>query len=165
MARTGNNTRVPALGTYGGRHTFAADLTEIASDAAGIIGESVATVNALPLSGNWQGRMAFVVEHKSLYVFTASQWRRIGVSGVQFVGSTDSNGILTVPLKFGSAPVWAQFTLQNGGQATDELARILSPMIWETVIGASTIAIRFRRNDTNQWVGAQPVVGFLTVGN
>lgn len=56
MARTGSNARIAAFGTYSGAPTFAADLTDLSNTAASLIGETVATVAALPASGNWTGR-------------------------------------------------------------------------------------------------------------
>ena len=96
--------------------------------------------------------------------YTGSAWKRVGVSGVQFVGNTDANGIIKVTHNFGSVPVWAQVTLQNG--ASETLALILDPIIWDSAATwATQISVRYRRNDTNGWATTQPVQGFLTVGN
>lgn len=76
MARTGDNARISAIGQYGGPGgaTFAADLTELADDVAELIGPSVATVGALPTSGNWTGRTIFVLSNKTPYVWDGTQW-------------------------------------------------------------------------------------------
>lgn len=76
MARTGNNSRIPILGTYGGAPTFAADLTEISSDVADLIDASVATFSALPVSGNWYGRQMRVQADNAEYVWLGTSWVR-----------------------------------------------------------------------------------------
>ncbi|MFC5930939.1 hypothetical protein D6T64_12155 [Cryobacterium melibiosiphilum] len=94
MARTGNNTRIAALGTYGGSPTFAADLTEIAGDAAKIIGESESTVSALPTSGNWPGRCIYVTATKALYISDGGTgWQKItGLTRAGTHSGTTSQG-------------------------------------------------------------------------
>ena len=83
--------------------------------------------------------------------------------GVSFNTSTLSSGIITVTHGLGVVPTWAQVTLGNNGN--DTLSRILSPMIQEfPITSPSTLAIRFRRTDTSEWAGLQPVSGFLLVG-
>lgn len=77
MARTGNNARVSAFGIYGGAPTFAADLTEIADTAADLIGESVASVSALPASDNWVGRAVLVVADGITYQWLG-KWVPVG---------------------------------------------------------------------------------------
>lgn len=109
MARTGDGTRIPLLGTYGGAPTFAADLTQISSDAGSLIGESVATVLALPASGNWVGRTITVTGADNSYlkyVWTGTAWVRSsslslgGVNGNQLgTGTTAGTRFL---FQFGS---------------------------------------------------------------
>lgn len=75
MARTGDGTRIKALGTYGGDPTFAADLTQIAGDVANLIGETVDTYANLPASDNWVGRQILVTAdtvRNGVYVWLGS---------------------------------------------------------------------------------------------
>ena len=96
--------------------------------------------------------------------YTGSAWKRVGSSNVQFVGSTNVNGIIYVTHNFGSAPTKAQVTLQHG--TNEALSLILDPIIWDTTAEwATQVGVRFRRHDTNAWAASQPVQGFLTVSN
>jgi hypothetical protein len=85
MARTGNNSRIPAIGTYSGAATFAADLTELAGNVADEIGRQVPTSSALPGSGNWPGRLISAADTKILYEWTSSGW--VAIAGPDLVGS------------------------------------------------------------------------------
>lgn len=101
----------------------------------------------------------------SEYVRTAGVWRsRDRVAGVRFDGNTNVNGILVVnnPL-LGMTPTWVQVTMGRI-VASDLLSQLLSPIVWDTPVGDTTIQIRFRRHDTNAWAANQPVSGYLTAG-
>ena len=101
MARTGNNTQVPALGAYGGGPTFAADLTEIADDMAKIASANVATVSALPTTGNWPLRSMWVDSAKCFYVWSGATWGPVRppfatASGFATSGTTGGGSISPV---------------------------------------------------------------------
>lgn len=76
MARTGNNARIPIIGTYAntGGATFAEDLTELADNTASLIGEAVSTVGALPTEDNWPGREVYVISLDRMYTWTGTAW-------------------------------------------------------------------------------------------
>lgn len=101
----------------------------------------------------------------SEYVRTDGVWRsRDRVAGVRFDGNTNVNGILVVnnPL-LGMTPTWVQVTMGRIG-ASEQLSQLLSAIVWDSPVGATTIQIRFRRHDTNAWAANQPVSGYLTAG-
>lgn len=76
MARTGDNSRIPAIGVYPqtSAPTFGTDLTELADDVAQLIGETEPTVGDLPASGNWTGRTIYVQSDGRLYTWSGSAW-------------------------------------------------------------------------------------------
>lgn len=165
MARSGNNARIPKIGTYLATSgaTFAADLTGLANDVAQVINEYVSTPGELPLTGNWPCRTITAISNFAQYMWVNNGWRRMTPNGFQFSGSTSGSGILPVAHNFGSAPRWIHVTMQNS--KNEALAKILSPIVWDTEIGPESVQIRFRRTDIDDWAGDQPVVGFMLVGN
>lgn len=74
MARTGDNALVPLLGAYGGNPTFAADLTEVANNAAQAFGTSVDTYTNLPTTKNWPGRLMPARDTGAVYEWTGAGW-------------------------------------------------------------------------------------------
>ncbi|TFC30118.1 hypothetical protein E3O55_08525 [Cryobacterium sp. MDB1-18-2] len=74
MARTGNTTRNPAMGTYSGSATFAADLTDLSQSVAGIVGEEVGVFSDLPLDGAMIGRSIYVRAAKRSFNWTGTTW-------------------------------------------------------------------------------------------
>ena len=116
MARSGNNSRIPAIGSYAqtSAPTFGTDLTELANDVADLIGESFATGSALPLSGNWPGRTAYTEDGK-FWAWSGSKWHRLwtdagspfavasGTGSVVFSG-TNANFSITLPTGRFTAP-------------------------------------------------------------
>ena len=77
MARSGNNSRIAAIGSYSqsSAPTFGGDLTELANDLSELIGEAESTPSALPLSENWPGRTIYAQSTLALYTWTESGWR------------------------------------------------------------------------------------------
>jgi hypothetical protein len=95
-------------------------------------------------------------------------WKRTSrlIVGGQVSASTDANGLVSVSNPFAPLiPSWVQVTIQNPQQATDDLARILSAIVWTAPLtGAASFLLRFRRSDNNQWATSQPIAAFMTVG-
>ena len=135
-------------------------ITDVYKHFDALTGQSFPTVEDLPSLGNWAGRTAYVVNADAIYRHNGSQWKRNGSAGRLFSGPTDASGIIIVNHQFGSTPAWAVST--SGNASTETLNLILSPIIW--AISSTTVSVRFRRNDTNQWATLQPVVGYLNVG-
>lgn len=143
MARTGNNARIPTLGTYGGGATFATDLTELADDVAELIDPTVATVAALPLTGNWTGRRFYVTAVAAFYMWTGSWKRQTPATGVaQF--TTDGAGLGYINHGLGFTPSSVSFTQSR-------MDDTIGP-VWKATIGALTatqIQVVSYRTDTN----------------
>jgi len=93
MARTGSNSRIPAIGKYSqtGAPTFGTDLTDLADDLADLINPSVATPGALPLSENWPGRTIYVLSTGSFSTHDGTEWisdaAHMQVNGVNSIGA------------------------------------------------------------------------------
>jgi hypothetical protein len=53
---------------------FGTDITDVYEHFDPLVGESAATVGALPSTGNWTGRTVWVVAESAHYVWTGSTW-------------------------------------------------------------------------------------------
>ena len=128
MARSGNNSRIPAIGSYAqtSAPTFGTDLTELANDIAELIGESFATVGALPSVGNWPGRTALVASNGLQHVHDGTAWKSAPlVQGEQRSVTTSSSGDVTIvfPAAFTTlASVVVQDSNTGGG---------IGPVLWK----------------------------------
>jgi hypothetical protein len=89
MARTSDNTLVPALGVYAqaGAPTFSADLTGTNADMAEIVAAEVATAADLPTSDNWVGRRIWVDSIAENRWWDGSTWSR-ALTGVPYATAT-----------------------------------------------------------------------------
>ncbi len=112
------------------------------------------------------GAESYRIDARVGYERVSGSWvRRQLFKGSRISASTNDDGIVIVPNPFSPmVPTSVQLTLQNGQLATDDLARILSPMVWTSPLTGGDVLIRFRRTDTNQWAARQPVVFFITFG-
>ena len=101
------------LGT--GAPATAVDLNLISLWAASVAGPSVATVAALPNTGNWPGRIIHVANINSLYLFNTTWSLFTGSRRGFFAGSTDINGDIGIFHGLGATPVSVQITGGVGG--------------------------------------------------
>lgn len=74
-----------------------------------------------------------------------------------FVGSTDVNGVISVPHGLGVRPRCVVVTLWTGGMV-DALGKIVVPAVHN--LNSTIFEARFRRTDTNGWAAQQPVQFF-----
>lgn len=116
-------------------------------------------------TGMTTGDLGVQTDSNTLWVYTGLTWVRQSVlsQAAVFAGSTNVNGIITVPHTLPVVPAWAFVQVRNDG-TSDPLAKILSPIVWDNPFVGSSVQIRFRRTDTNDWAANQPVQGFLMVG-
>lgn len=108
MARTGDRTDVPILGTFGGEPTFAADLTELSAEVASIV-SAVPAYTDLPSANNWVGRRVTVwndtTRNGDYGWSSAGAWARLTPTTGNVVGTTDAAGLInSIPHNFGSTP-------------------------------------------------------------
>lgn len=85
------------------------------------------------------------------------------IQGGVWLGNTTDAGIVHIPV-----PGWwagagispTSLVCSSGDTTIDEVTRIIQPITWDRgpYVGATTIQVRVRREDTNQWIGASPVV-------
>lgn len=138
---------------------FAADLTELAEDATGLIGETVASVTNLPAGGNWLNRTIMTEDTKILYVWRGSAWLAVTQTTVPFNTVTAADATFTVTHNLGVIPRGFQISLQNTG--VDAVTLIMSVIVWDSIT-ATSVKLRARRSDTNNWLSANTVRGYLT---
>lgn len=91
MARTGNLTRIPVLGVYGGKPRFGGDLSELAANVQAIVDATQATESALPASGNWKGRQIRVTDETDRAKNGVRAWN--GTAWPAAVGAFTPTGI------------------------------------------------------------------------
>lgn len=73
MARTGDRSDAPLIGTFGGSPDFAADLTELGNEMAQLV-VPPANFAALPTAKNWVGRRLPVADTGAVYEWFGGGW-------------------------------------------------------------------------------------------
>lgn len=146
--------------------TLRADHNDLADYVRDHTGESFATPNDLPSTGNWTGRSAYVVSTDLVYIWKGASagWSPATKlqTGVRFNDTTNSNAILVVRHGLGAIPNWAQITMSNTG--VDAVSAVVSGVVWDNPM-ASPISAQLRfRNMSGAWLGNNKVIGYLTVG-
>jgi hypothetical protein len=81
--------------------------------------------------------------------------------GGKATGVTDLNGIVNLAHGAPWTPTWVVATMDIGTTGTS-LGIITSVHV--QYVDATTIALRFRREDTNQWLQSNPVTAFVSFG-
>lgn len=146
-----------------------ADLQKIADLAAklgGVLRGATAVRTSLTASQTQTGWL--FVETDTGIVFerrSSGTWERVtrATVGYRLTGNTSTDGTIAAVNPFApSVPKWVQVSAHNNGN--EALDKLLVPMVWTNPLGTGNVLLRFRRLDTNDWIGAGPVAAYVTFG-
>ncbi len=138
---------------------------DFADKVGGLLKGTAAQRTALTTSAVSTGWLFAETDTGLLYQKVTSGWRRVSRTsiGAKLAGATDVNGAINATNPFAPlVPTWVQVTI--GQTSSDALTKVLDVVVWDTPSAAATFQLRFRRTDTNDWAGGQPVVCYVTCG-
>lgn len=82
--------------------------------------------------------------------------RAVAGNGGEFAGTSDANGIVTIPHGLGYQPTVVSVDLVGVSSGSELIAQLADPIVWNR--NATNIEVRLRRVDATAWFPSQPVV-------